>query len=149
MSLKIPFRIHKGHIDRESDEKKSIDDFLELMVASRFGSFKPDRNFGFIFKNFKFENFDERNGTVSYSDRESDKNKNIYYEKKIAGSSKNPNTFAYELKRNIEHYEKRLRNVEVKMRYEQKQKIIVLRITGLIDVEKTLNYEHEIMFHVW
>lgn len=150
MSLKIPFEIKNGRIYREENVIRSIRDFVELLVLSPLGSFKSDRDFGFLFRNYRFENFDEVQGTIDNKKRNHfQQEDDLNYGKKIAGSGKNANTFAYDLKRNIEYYEKRLKNVEVKMNYEQKGKMVTLWITAELNSEKPAPYKQEIKFHVW
>lgn len=148
MNIKIPFSIQKGEIQRDEDRINSINQFIELIVETQMGSFIPDKNFGFIFKNFQFEIFDEQKGTLKLPEKNR-QNKEVKYEKKISGSAKNHNTFAYDLKKNIERYETRLKNVEVKMKYEQLGKIITLSVTAELNADKSTDYKHEIIFQVW
>lgn len=148
MNIKIPFSIQKGEIQRDEDRISSINQFIELIVETQMGSFIPDKNFGFIFKNFQFEIFDEQKGTLKLPEKNR-QNKEVKYEKKISGSAKNHNTFAYDLKKNIERYETRLKNVEVKMKYEQLGKIITLSVTAELNADKSTDYKHEIIFQVW
>ena len=67
MFIKIPFQITNGNIDTEVNLKKSVDNFIDLLVSSHLGHFKSDPEFGFVFKNFSFENFDEKKGTIANS----------------------------------------------------------------------------------
>ncbi|HOY32277.1 MAG TPA: hypothetical protein PKW80_10395 [Bacteroidales bacterium] len=163
MYIKIPFQIKKGLIETEEDIKQSINEFIELIVSSFGKSFKPESDFGFGFKNFKFEIFDEINGTIMNKKRpdkllaktngkrekEIYKNGNDDYSKKINETSKNSNSFAYDLKKIIEKYECRLKDVYVDMKYTQKEKMITLLIKGKINNERGNDYTHEISFQVW
>lgn len=144
MFVKIPFQIVNGAIEQEADLKKSVDKFLDLLVATQFGQFKADPDFGFIFKNHRFENFDEKKGTIA-TRNEGD----MSGELKIEGTSKNPKNFANALKMNIEEYEKRLLVNEVVMEYDKKRHNIKLLITGVLKMERQAPYSHEINFYVW
>ena len=144
MFVKIPFQIVNGSIEQEADLKKSVDKFIDLLVATQFGQFKADPNFGFIFKNHRIENFDEKKGTIA-TRNEGD----MSGELKIEGTSKNPKNFANALKMNIEEYEKRLLVNEVVMEYDKKRHNIKLLITGVLKMERQAPYSHEINFYVW
>lgn len=148
MFIKIPFQIHSGKIDREKDINKSINEFIELLVSSHLGSFTPDGDFGFIFINFKFEIFNEKKGTISYL-KKADEYVDINYTKKISETSKNMGSFAYDLKRNIEKHEQRLKNVEVNMKYNPKEIMVTLEIIGKLNNERSVDYNHKIVFQVW
>ena len=149
MFIKIPFQLNKGSIDREEDLRKSVDQFIELLVSSYSGCFVPDSDFGFIFKNFKFENFDELGGTIFYGKKNKKESVDINYTKKINNSSNNPNSFALDLKRTIDKYEQRLKNVTVKMDYHKKTKLITLEINAKFNIDKPTDYHHTISFHIW
>ncbi|MFZ4398526.1 MAG: hypothetical protein ACOYO1_00715 [Bacteroidales bacterium] len=149
MFLKIPFQIQHGKIECEADIIQSVNNFIELIVSSEIGSFQPDLNFGFVFKNYKFENFDETNGTLMCVEKKVNEKNDINYTKKIIDSSNNSNNFALDLKRSIEKYEQRLKNIYVSMEYERAEKLIKLKIEGKLNIEKPTNYSHSISFHVW
>lgn len=144
MFVKIPFQISDGTIEHENDIQKSIDSFIDLLVSTQFGHFKANHDFGFVFKNYRFENFDEKKGTIATQD---DAEPRVNY--KISGTSKNPQNFANELKKSIEKFEPRLRIKEVSMDYNPKKQNIRLQISGQITYDKNREYSHEINFHVW
>ena len=144
MYIKLPFQIVSGCIEQEEDLKKSVDSFIDLLVSTQFGQFKADPDFGFIFKNHRFENFDEKKGTIA-TRNENEQLKEL----KIEGTSKNPMNFANALKRNIEEYEKRLLVKEVVMEYDKKRHNIKLLILGALRAERQIPYSHEINFYVW
>lgn len=144
MFVKLPFRIHNGNINQEADINKSVDAFIDLIVATQLGQFKADPNFGFIFKNHRFENFDEKKGTLASYGLD-----NSIGNFKITETSKNPNSFAASLKKNIEMYECRLVVNEVKMDYNAKKHNVKLLILGQIKGDKLQPYSHEINFYVW
>jgi hypothetical protein len=161
MYIKIPFQINNGEIASEKDDIQSINKFVQLIVSSYWKSFKPESDFGFGFKNFKFEIFDEINGTIMNKKsneklfnkpggkRIPDKRTDADYSKKINETSKNSNSFAFDLKNTIEKYECRLKDVYVDMKYGQREKMITLQIKGKINNEKEDDYAHEISFQVW
>ena len=144
MISKIPFQIVNGMVDQETDLKKSVDRFIDLIVATPLGQFKADPDFGFVFKNFQFENFNEKNRTVAYLKENEPMN-----DFKITGSSKNPKNFANALKRNIEMYEPRMEVSEVTMDYDPKSHNVKLTVLGQLMSEKPCDYSHEINFFVW
>lgn len=144
MYIKIPFQIVNGTVELEMDVEKSVDRFIDLLIATPMGHFKADPDFGFVFKNFRFENFDEKKRTVAYMRTDDPMN-----DFKITGSSKNPKNFAYALKRNIEMYEPRMSVSEVKMDYDSKKHNVKLLVSGLIKSDKPQNYSHEVNFYVW
>jgi hypothetical protein len=135
--IKIPVAI-SGSFTKQNITgklKESIDDFIELLVVSPHGSFKADYNFGFIFQNFRYENF-ESNETIN--------------SKKVYGLSVNKNNYAHDLKVTIEEYEPRLKNVEVKMGYEANNKEISLEVTGKYEEDFTeKKYQKIISFIIW
>jgi hypothetical protein len=149
MFVKIPFKINNGFIESENNIEKSINQFLKLLVSSHYGSFSPDYNFGFGFKNFRFENFDEKKGTIMNYKNSPDIINEADYKKKISDTSQNINNFAYDLKKSIDKYEPRLRNVRVTMQYKPEFKTIYLKIKGEIVTEKLANYVQDISFRVW
>jgi len=135
--FKIPITISESFLEENltGDVKKSIDDFIELLVVSPNGSFKADYNFGFVFQNFRFENSDTNDRINS---------------KKLYGESINKNNYAYDLKLTIEEYESRLTNVQVKMNFDPKQKKVSLSITGKYEEEFTeKDYQKNISFYIW
>lgn len=144
MSIKIPFQIVNGNVEQETDLKKSVNQFLDMLVSTAIGQFKADPDFGFVFKNFRFENFDEKQRTVA--NMRDDELLNGY---KITGSSKNPKNFAYMLKRNVEQYEPRLTISEVTMDYSAQKHNVRLLVSGQFKTDKQQAYSHAISFHVW
>jgi len=135
--FKIPVAISKNFLEENviGDIKKSIDNFIELLVVSPNGSFKADYDFGFVFQNFRFENSDTNEQIDS---------------KKLYGESINKNNYAYDLKMTIEEYESRLKNVQVKMNYNSKRKEISINVTGKYEesfIEK--DYQKNISFYIW
>ena len=124
--------------------KTSIDSYIELLMTTPEGGCVSDPEFGFIFNNLRFEIFDENEGVVLNSDLEH----SAIYEKKISGSSRNINTFAVELKRLIEKYEKRLSDVLVTMSYIREHRKIYITVRGTI-IETKAEYKYQTTLNVW
>ena len=127
MDVRIPLGVQKGRLWKAQDMKTSIDSYI-----------------GFIFNNLRFEIFDENEGVVLNSDLEH----SAIYEKKISGSSRNINTFAVELKRLIEKYEKRLSDVLVTMSYIREHRKIYITVRGTI-IETKAEYKYQTTLNVW
>lgn len=148
MSITIPLQVSssKGLV-RDSDEASSIRSFIEMLVSTPKGSCEADPDFGFVFKNFRFENFNEERGVISSP--EDQPAQSPLYRRKVHGRSINSNTFAHDLKRSIEQYEPRLRNPKVVMDYRQKEKTIILTISGTVGEGLPEPFSHQIKIHVW
>jgi len=117
----------------EKGMEKSIADFISLIVNSPNGSFRPDYQFGFSLKNFRFENTDSEDKIN---------------QRKIAGKSDNVNNYALDLKEAIKQFEARLHNPEVKVDFDKKLSEVTIFISGvLINFKK--EYKQEIKFHIW
>lgn len=148
MYISIPFKIRKQQgVEKENELSHSIRSFLDLLASSPHGSCMADPEFGFAFRNFRFENFNEDKGILYSSNPE--KETSIYHKHKIHGRSVNVNTFAFDLKKSIEKYEPRLRQVKVNMEYCMLDKTVVLSVSGLIGEKVTEKFEHQIKMHVW
>lgn len=148
MFTSIPIKIEKGRgFSRQQDVADSVRSSVELIVSSPLGSWAADRDFGFVFKNFRFQNFNEEKGILYSSDP--DKEISNYYKYKIQGRGVNFNTFAHELKVSIERFEPRLKQVKVNMEYSSIKKQIDISISGLIGDKIVDKFEHKIKMHVW
>lgn len=132
---------------RSIDVADSIRSFIELLVNTPLGSYSPDSEFGFVFKNFRFQIFNEEKGVLYSSDP--DNEISDYYKYKIQGHGVNFNTFAHELKMSIEKYEPRLKRVRVNMEYSSTSKNIDIVVTGKINDKISEDFEHIIKMHVW
>lgn len=144
MDVRIPLGVQKGRLWKTQDMKTSIDSYIELLMTTPEGGCVSDPEFGFIFNNLRFEIFDENEGVVLNSDLEH----SAIYEKKISGSSRNINTFAVELKRLIEKYEKRLSDVLVTMSYIREHRKIYITVRGTI-IETKAEYKYQTTLNVW
>lgn len=149
-NLSIPFNIEKGSFNEESDPRKAIDSYIDLLLTTPCYSIPADPYFGFIFNNLKFEIFNENDGVVYNSSplEEIFEGKSGLYEKKISGSSKNLNTFASELKDTIVKYENRLSDVAVTMTYVREERLIYITVKGLI-LETGEDYNYTTTLRVW
>jgi len=137
--FKIPLNISNNSIYIENfneDIEKSIKDFINLIVDSANGSFKPDRNFGFSLKNTRFENNDKDNRI------------NL---KKINENDSDVNSYAYDLKKVIKNYETRLLNPSVKMEFNKKNNKVSIIISGsyITKLGGKNPYQQTIKFHIW
>lgn len=148
MSIAIPLSIQQGTLTRDESLKQSIDNFIELLMTTPCHSCVSDPHLGFVFNNLKFEIFNENDGVVYSSGGENGTIEDTIYDKKISGSSKNINTFATELKRVINLYEKRITDVMVTMSYIREQKKIYINIKGVI-AETQTDYRYQSEIRVW
>ena len=151
MYTSIPLVIDKGKgIRKEADVKSSIASFLDMLVSSPRGACGADPDFGFVLKNFRFENVNEARGVLYSPANGGVEDMQSPYSYKIQGKSNNgQRTFALDLKKCIERYEPRLRQVKVNMEYRQVSKMVVLTITGLVGERISEKFEHIINIHVW
>lgn len=143
MNIGIPLTIRKGRLGNEN-RKDSIDSHIELLLSTPEGGCVSDLEFGFVFNNLRFEIFDENEGVVLNSDSD----QSALYEKKISGTSRNVNTFAVELKRQIEKYEQRLSEVQVTMAYIREHRKIYITVRGIIS-ETRAEYQYQTSLNVW
>ena len=143
MNIGIPLNIRKGRLGNEN-WKDSIDSHIELLLSTPEGGCVSDPEFGFVFNNLRFEIFDENEGVVLNSDSD----RSTLYEKKISGTSRNVNTFAVELKRQIEKYEQRLSEVQVTMAYIREHRKIYITVRGIISETRT-EYQYQTSLNVW
>lgn len=150
MYIQLPLSIANKGMKREEKIEQSIESFLNLLLSTPCNSNISDPDFGFVFNNLRFEIFDENEGVVfdSFDEKHDSNNYEDLYVKKISGTSKNLNTFAIELKKAIEHYEKRLTNVAVSMTYVRDERKIYVNVKGYIPViEKDFQYNTHI--NIW
>lgn len=149
-NISIPLTVVKGGLARTEDPRKAIDSSLALLMTTPCFSCAADPGYGFIFNNLRFEIFNEKEGVVYNSSgllRQMEGSEGLY-DKKISGSSNNLNTFAAELKRTIENYEKRLQKVSVAMTYIREEKKIHITVKGVI-AETETPYHYSSIINVW
>lgn len=143
MYLQLPLNINNCTLKREEKIETSINAFLSLLLSTPCNSCVADPDFGFVFNNLRFEIFDENEGVVfdSFNEKHDSNNYEDLYVKKISGTSKNLNTFAVELKKVIEKYEKRLTQIAVSMTYVRDERKIYVNVKGYIpELEKDYQY---------
>lgn len=147
MSILLPLQVRDGKLVQASDVKAAVDAFIELLLTTPCGSCVSDPQFGFIFNNLKFEIFNENEGVI-YDSEEKNGATSDLYSKKVSGTSKSINTFAIELKRAIEQYEKRLSDVSVSMTYVKKLKKIQVDVEGTLG-EMNEAYRYTTSIDLW
>ncbi len=147
-SLSLPLTIGKKGLEQNENLKESIDQMVSLLLSSAKGSCVADPNFGFIFNNMRFENINENEGVVYNSEEHSVGDDLDLYDKKVSGTSKNLNTFAAEMSKEIGRYEKRLKDVVVNMTYIREQRRIIVTVLGTI-AETNESYKYTTLMKVW
>ena len=147
MAISLPIKLKKGKLDSPETLKKSIDEFLNVLLTTPCYSFNPDPDFGFIFNNMRFEIFNEREGVIYNSQIKGGDDLSLY-DKHISGTSKNINTFAIDLKEAIEKYEKRLEHVSVVMGYHNATRDVVVEVKGIIK-ETLTEYSYSTSIRIW
>lgn len=144
MNISIPLEITGKRIRTEDNIVKSIDSSLTmLMQTPRFG-FKADPKYGFVFKNLRFEMFNENEGTINSADATDDQ----LYKMKVSGSSKSINTFASELQKTIMKNEPRISGVVASLTYVREEKTIYVSVEGTI-VSTAEPYKFETTIKIW
>lgn len=149
--IALPLKINgRDNSFDKVDKITSINQFLDLIIATPKGSFVCDPNFGFTFTSLRFEIFneiEERINKSKISAYESNEDSNLY-EKNVSGSSKNSNTFAKDLQNAIRIYEPRLDNVEVVMSYIKREKLVRIHITAKV-LPKGEDYTYDTSIEAW
>ena len=148
-SISIPLQLTPKGIQRDDNQKRSIDAAINLIITTeRFGT-PADPQYGFVFNNLRFEMFNENEGVVFDS---GDTNTMNYiqgiYDKKISGSSKSINTFAAELKAAITKYEPRLTDISASMTYIREERQIYITVKGTI-VGTGEDYTYNQTVRIW
>lgn len=147
MNVLLPLQVMDGRLISSSEPQLAINTFIELLLSTPRGGCVADPKFGFVFNNLKFEIFNEKEGVI-YDSAPQDSPYTKLYEKKVSGNSQNINTFAVDLKRSIEQYEKRLTNVSVSMTYLKQRKAIQIVIEGLL-TESNEPYKYTTSIKLW
>ena len=147
MNVLLPLQVTNGRLAYISKSQTAIDAFIELLLSTPCGGCGADPEFGFIFYNLKFEIFNEKEGVI-YDSSPQDNSNSKLYDKKVSGNSKNLNTFAVDLKKAIEQYEKRLTDVSVSMTYLKNQKMIQIVVEGIL-VETNEPYKYITSINLW
>ncbi|MCQ2143957.1 MAG: GPW/gp25 family protein [Bacteroidales bacterium] len=138
--LKLPLEIGETGLESGKNLKKSVDDFVKVLITSACGSCKADPAFGFVLNNFAFENFNEHTGMIA--DSVSADNK------KVSGSSRSIDTFASDLCATISKYEKRILSPAVNMTYITREKTIYIDVKGTL-APTSEPYSFKTTIRVW
>lgn len=147
--ISIPLNVKNGKLVHSDTIADSINSYVNMLMTTTRHITAIDPQFGFVFNNLKFENFNESEGVVSGSDEADYKSiTDGLYSKKISGSSKNLNTFAAELKETISQYEKRLTDISVSMTYIREERRIYMNVKALIKESKE-PYRYTTTINVW
>lgn len=147
MNILLPLQVSEGKLVRASQTKMAVNTFLELLLTTPCHSCVADPQFGFIFNNLKFEIFNEKEGVI-YNSSHNENDASEIYDKKVSGTSQSINTFAIDLKKTIEQYEKRLSNVSVTMVYLKNMKKINITVDGLL-AETNEAYQYTTSINIW
>ena len=159
MFIRNPLQLRYPIVNLDDSQlKSSIDAFLQLLIASNKYDSIADQEFGFCLEDFRFEGFSlDRAEFLQRKTAVLDKSENSelaeirssLYAKRLVGSSKNSDTFARELKKSIERYERRLRDVQVSMDFQKNGNIIHVIVTGKINNTANTIYYNEFTIDVW
>lgn len=159
MFIRNPLQLRYPIVDLDNSQiKASIDAFLRLLIASNKYDSIADQDFGFCLEDFRFEGFSvEKAEFFQRRNVIRDKSENTelleirssLYSKRLAGSSKNADTFARELKNTIERYERRLRDVQVNSDFQKNGRILHFIVTGKIANAANTIYYNEFNVDVW
>lgn len=139
-NIKIPLELSTHGFVRESDLKKSVDNSLRILLTTPLGGCPTMPDYGFLFNNLSFENFNENEGIVS--------GQSGALAKRISGTSKNSNTFAYELCQQIASFEKRILDPEVSMAYVRRDRIILVEVKGFLN-DPEVPYQYNSVIKIW
>ncbi len=149
-SISIPLQITKDGLLMEEDVRKSVDKSISLLIQTSCYSWVADPQYGFVLKNLRFEIFNENEGTVYDSnDKINTRRYNRpIYKMKVTGTSKNISTFAADLKKAIETYEHRLKNVTATLTYIREERRIYVLVKGFL-TELQEDYQYETIIKIW
>ena len=149
-AIKQPLSIGVGTLECTTDLKQSIVESIELLINTPLGSCAVDMDYGFVFNNMAFENFNESDGTIFNTQPKRDGFGEHFglYNKKISGSSKNISTFAADLREAICKYERRLANPLVSMTYIREERAIHVLVSGMI-LQSDQPFEHKYIYKLW
>ena len=144
--IDIPLQITNKGLRRTESVEESISSALSMLLQTPCHSCVADPEYGFIFKNLRFETFNENEGTIN--DFQSESRNQQLYRTKVSGTSKNISTFAAELKEAVTKYEPRLSEVNTVMTYIREEKTIYLTIKGII-TETGDAYQYQTTIKIW
>lgn len=146
--LTIPLQITNKGFQREERLDKSIHSAIAMLLQTPYYSCPTDPQFGFVFKNMRFEIFNENDGTIEYPKEDLSLRDQRLYGMKVSGSSKNLNTFAAELKEAVVRNEPRLSEVSATLTYLREEKKIYVTVKGII-TETGKDYQYQTIINIW
>lgn len=146
--LTIPLQITNKGFQREERLDKSIHSAIAMLLQTPYYSCPTDPQFGFVFKNMRFEIFNENDGTIEYPKEDLSPRDQRLYGMKVSGSSKNLNTFAAELKEAVVRNEPRLSEVSATLTYLREEKKIYVTVKGII-TETGKDYQYQTIINIW
>lgn len=159
MFVRNPLQLRYPIVELDDTKvKESIDAFLKLLISSNKYDSIADEDFGFCLEDFRYEAFSSDQAKfleIDVAPTDPTENTKLYeiksplYTKRLIGNSKNADTFARELKKSIERYERRLKDVTVNMDFQKNARIIHIIITGIIDNVSNTQYYNEFNVEVW
>lgn len=129
----LPLNIDSKGFVRDASEKESIDNYISQIIASPLFSCIVEYDFGFILNNLRFEMLSENDGVVHPGTKDiTSEEMRMLYSKKLSGSSKNEDTFAYELMKSIQENDDRLSEVNVTMTYVREERSIFVSVKAVM-----------------
>lgn len=146
--LSIPLQITKKGFLREENLDKSIHSAIAMLLQTPYYSCPADPQYGFVFKNLRFEIFNENDGTIEDPREELSPRDQRLYKMKVSGSSKNIDTFAAELKEAVIRNEPRLSDVNATLTYIREEKRIYVTVKGII-TETGKEYQYQTVINIW
>ena len=146
--LSIPLEITDKGFLREKSLDRSIDEAIAMLLQTPYYSCAADPQYGFVFKNLRFEIFNEHDGTIDNTQTELSPRDRRLYNMKVSGSSKNINTFASELKEAVLRNEPRLSDVNATLTYVRTEKRIYVTVKGII-TETGKDYQYQTTIKIW
>lgn len=159
MFVRNPLQLRYPIVELDDTKVKgSIDAFLKLLISSNKYDSIADEDFGFCLEDFRYEAFSSDQAKfleIDVAPNDPTENTKLYeiksplYTKRLIGNSKNADTFARELKKSIERYERRLKDVTVNMDFQKNARIIHIIITGIINNVSNTQYYNEFNVEVW
>lgn len=147
-NLSIPLQITDKGFLREENLDRSIQESITMLLQTPYYSCAADPQYGFVFKNLRFEIFNENDGTIDNSQVELSPREQQLYKLKVSGSSKNINTFASELKEAVIRNEPRLSEVSATLTYVREEKRIYVTVKGII-TETGKDYQYQTTIKIW
>ena len=132
----------------EESLDKSINEAISMLLQTPYYSCPADPQYGFVFKNLRFEIFNENDGTIEDPHEDLTPRDQRLYKMKVSGSSKNIATFAAELKEAVIRNEPRLNEVNATLTYIREERRIYVTVKGII-AETGKDYQYQTIINIW